>query len=262
MSKETKVVAKETSFTEITDSQWQVISKYLDVKKKRKYPLRTIFNAIVYMCCVGGPWRLLDSKYPKWQLVYYYFAKWRDEGVWEEIQLALVTLERIRQGREAEPSMIALDSQSIKTVQFVHKDIGTDGGKSINGRKRHIAVDLLGLPLAIHVSAANISDNQGGIIVLEKLKGISSRLSLIRTDAGYKVAFENAARKYGYTVECTQKPESQIGFIPQKGRWQVERSFAWLNFRRRLAKDYEKLAVSHEAFLNIAFISFIINRLA
>ena len=252
---------RETSYSELTDSQWQVISEILNDQRKRKISMRVIINAMIFMCCSSFAWRLLPTSFGKWQLVYYYFAKFRDEGIWEEVQLVLMEYIREEAGREKEPSALAFDSQPVKSVQFISQDVGIDGGKHVNGRKRHIAVDALGFPLAIHVSAANISDNQGGIVLLEKLKGMSTRLKLIRVDAGYKVAFVDEATKYGYSVEYGQKPESQKGFVPQKGRWQVERSFGWLNFRRRLAKDYEKLAISHEAFLLIAFISFIINKL-
>lgn len=252
---------RKTAYSELTDSQWQVIAEILNNQRKRKISLRVVINAMFYMCCSSLAWRLLPAEFGKWQLIYYYFAKFRDEGIWEQIQLVLMEYMREQSGRDKEPSALAFDSQSIKSVQFISQDIGVDGGKCVNGRKRHIAVDVMGFPLAIHVCAANISDNEGGIALLEKLKGMSTRLKLIRVDGGYKVKFVEEATKHGYTVEYGQKPESQKGFVPQKGRWQVERSFGWLNFRRRLAKDYEKLAVSHEAFLAIAFISFIISNL-
>lgn len=132
----------------------------------------------------------------------------------------------------------------------------------INGRKRTILVDTLGLPLSIKVSSANVSDNEAGIKALEEIKGCVPRLKKITADNGYKLTFTQHVKvNFGWEIEIAQKPESTKGFIPQKNRWQVERSFSWLNFRRRLFKDVEKLVESSEAMLKIAFISFITNRL-
>ena len=139
---------RETSYSELTDSQWQVMAEILKDQRKRKISLRSMVNAMIYMSCVSMAWRLLPSSFGKWQLVYYYFAKFRDEGIWEQIELSLVELARKAAGRNAEPSALAFDSQSIKSVQFISEDIGIDGGKYVNGRKRHIAVDVLGLPLS------------------------------------------------------------------------------------------------------------------
>ena len=123
-------------------------------------------------------------------------------------------------------------------------------------------VDKLGLPLAIKVTAANISDNEAGIAALEQLKGKVPRLNKIAADAGYKEKFiSHVEQIYGWEVEIVQKPESSQGFVPEKNRWQVERSFSWFNFRRRLFREVEKTIESSEAMLQIAFISFIINKL-
>lgn len=142
------------------------------------------------------------------------------------------------------------------------EETGIDGGKKINGRKRTILVDKLGLPLAIKVTAANISDNQSGILAIDLLRGKVSRLKKIAADNGYKNTFcQYVEDTYKWEVEIAQKPESSKGFIPEKNRWQVERSFGWLNFRRRLFREVEKTIFSAEAMLQIAFISFIINKI-
>jgi putative transposase len=229
-----------TAYSELSDSQWQVIKGFFDSQRKRKTDLRVIVNAINYMTCNNLPWRLLPPHFGKFSLVYYYFSKFRKDGIWEKIQIELTKKAREKAGRERDPSALAIDSQSVKTVQFVSESVGVDGGKKVKGRKRHIAVDAAGFPLAIHVSAANVSDNDGGIVLLEKLKGISDRLRLFRADAGYKNSFMEAAKALGWRVEYGQRPESEKGFVPQTGRWQVERTFGWLNFRRRLDKDRVK----------------------
>jgi len=249
-------------FTELTNSQWEVIKNLLDDHRKRKYSLRDIVNAILKITRTGCQWRNLDEKYPPWESVYYYFRKWQKADIWSELLCQLVRLERLRQGRQAQPSVCAVDSQSVKVAALVSVDKGIDGHKCINGRKRHIAVDILGLPLAFFVSAANKNDGQMGIELFPQLYQTSKRLQLIRTDNAYKGYFTECANYCGYVVETTKKPESQKGFVPQTGRWQVERAFGWFNFFRRLSKDYEKTVESSVNFMQIAFIDIILARLA
>ena len=251
-----------THFSELTDSQWQFIEKIINDQRKRKHSLKVIINAIFWINTTGCQWRNLDSKYPPWQTVFYHFTQFKVRGIWEELLDALVVFERKSQNKEATPSLLAIDSQSVRTVQFVSEEIGVDGGKKINGRKRTILVDKLGLPLAIKVTAANISDNQSGILAIDLLKGKVSRLKKIAADNGYKNTFcQYVEDTYKWEVEIAQRPESSTGFIPEKNRWQVERSFGWLNFRRRLFREVEKTIFSAEAMLQIAFISFIINKI-
>ena len=251
-----------TGFTELTDSQWQFIDNIINDQRKRKHSLRTIVNAIFSLNNGGVQWRSLDSKYPPWQTIFYHFTQFKERGIWENILDSVVVNERNRQGRTDTPSLLAIDSQSVKKVQFTNEQTGIDGGKNVNGRKRTILVDSLGLPWSIKVTAANISDNQSGILAVDLLTGKVPRLKKITADSGYKVTFkEHVETNYNWKVEVMQKPESTTGFIPQKGRWQVERSFGWLNFRRRLFRDVEKTILSSEAMIQIAFISLIINRI-
>jgi putative transposase len=173
----------------------------------------------------------------------------------------VVKAERKRQNRQEYPSVAAIDSQSVKKGMFVGKDTGIDGNKKVNGRKRNIMVDSLGLPLALSVTAAHVYDGKEGKNLLEDLKEDSSGLKIIRADNTYKGGFVEAAKAFGWEVLFRQKPEGTKGFIAQKGRWQVERSFAWLNSFRRLSKDYEKTVASSVAFLAIAFFNLILYRL-
>ena len=251
-----------TNFSEFTDSQWQVIEKIIDCKRKRKHSLRVIINAIFWINNTGSQWRNLDSKYPKWQTIFYHFTRFKENGVWEKILDFLVILEREKEQKQSTPSLLAIDSQSVKIFQFIFEEKGIDGEKLINGRKRTILVDTLGLPWAIKVTAANISDNQAGILATNLLQNKVPRLTKITADMGYKKSFiEYINTNHEWEVEIAQKPESTAGFVPQKNRWQVERSFGWLNFRRRLFRDVEKTILSAEAMLQIAFMSFIINKL-
>lgn len=253
----------QTQFTELTDSQWEIIEKYISHHKPRKHNLRTIVNAILWVCRVGGQWRNLDSQYPKWESVYYYFYIWSRSGIWEELLSELVSLERQREGRAAIPSAVAIDSQSIKAGPFISgATIGIDGGKKIKGRKRHLIVDTLGLPLVIEVTPADTHDGVAGVEMLWQLEKRAPDVKLIRTDGTYGGYFKETAEQiYRWEVETNQKRPSQEGFVPQEGRWPVERSFAWTNSFRRMAKDFEKTFQSAKAFLQITFVAVILNRL-
>jgi transposase len=209
----------------------------------------------------GLQWRNLEGSYPPWELVYYYFRKWQADGTWSKVLAMLVVKERQRNGRQKQASAAAVDSQSVKKGSLISLDTGVDGAKVVNGRKRHLAVDTLGLPLALHVSSAQVQDGQAGIELLWQLEKASGKLALIRADHAYCGYFEDCADLYQWPVEISQKPETQKGFVPQKGRWQVERSFAWFNFFRRLSKDYEKTTASSLCFMQVAFIDIILNRL-
>lgn len=120
-------------------------------------------------------------------------------------------------------------------------------------------VDTHGLPLVIYVGKANANDGQEGVELLAELEKNYKSVQNITVDAAYKNTFEQAAFWCGIEVEISQKPESTKGFVPQKNRWQVERSFSWLNFYRRLSKDYEKKPDCSVAMIQLAFFSLILN---
>ncbi len=128
---------------ELTDAQWQVIEKILNQTRKRKYELRAIVNAILWVLRTGSQWRNLPGGYPPWQSVYYYFRRWQANGLLERLNSELNQAERIKQGKKTTPSLLCIDSQSVKVAAFVSKDKGIDGNKRINGNKRHLIVDTL-----------------------------------------------------------------------------------------------------------------------
>jgi transposase len=251
----------QTSQEALTDFQWEYIKKIVDNGRKRKTCLRMVVDALLLLNRTGTQWRNLDSKYrSKLPIIQYYFYTWQKQGIWEQVLLALVKVARLKAGQLSNPSRAAIDSQSVKSVPFINQDRGVDGNKHINGRKRHLVVDKLGLPLAIGVSAAHCHDGIEGIELLWKLEPFE-RLELICADKAYRGEFMEAAELYGWSVEFGQKPESTDGFIPQKGRWQVERSFSWLNAYRRLAKDYEKTVASAINFIQLAFVNIILAKI-
>jgi transposase len=241
-------------FTELSDSQWQFIKVHLANQKPRKLCLRSVLNALFYLTSTGVQWRNLPKCYPAWQSVYYYFSQWQSNGTLAFIMNDLRVNSRVEAGKESSPSLVIIDSQSVKVAPFVQQDVGYDGHKKINGRKRHIVVDTLGYPVAVHVGAANENDGQAGLELLAALdKQHLPRLQCIRADQAYKGTFCESAQYFHWKVDTTQSPPSaHRGFIPQKNRWQIERTFGWLNFFRRLSKDYEKTTTSSAAFIMLA----------
>ena len=172
--------------TDLTDSQWQVIEGILNDQRKRKHSLRSVFNAIVYVAKTGCQWRMIPQDLPYWQLSYYYFWKWRNEGRWETMNKALRELRRKKAKREASPSVAVIDSQSIKCSEWGVPRKGYDGHKKVQGRKRHILVDTLGLVLLAVVGAANEHDSKAARSVFPRLASLKyTRLTKILADSAY-----------------------------------------------------------------------------
>ena len=252
---------------QLLPSSWSKISHFfVDNKvkvRKTKYCYSFIFEAIMWINRTGCQWRNIDSKYGKWELIYSYFRKWSKLGLFEQINSYLIEERRLEMGKEKQASVLVIDSQSVKVPTFIEQETGIDGNKKVNGRKRVIAVDSMGNVINVVVHAANLSDNYGGIALVDKLaiKSQTERLEKVLVDAGYKVTFENyiEAKFDGRCkVEIAQKPESSFGFVPTKTRWLVERAFGIFNFFRRLSKDYEKTVLSSENMILIASIATLI----
>lgn len=254
---------KVKKFERVSDTQWAKIHDLFEKKSSRGRPtetnLRAVFDALRYLLRTGCQWRNIPECFPKPCTVRYYFDKWKAEHLETKLLIRLVLSQREQMGRHPMPTLAAIDSQSVKIAPLISREKGIDGNKKINGRKRHIMVDSQGFLLAVHISAAHENDGKMGIECLAKMLNNYETIQIITTDAAYKNIFEKEAKSCGLCVEISQKPPSEQGFVPQKNRWQIERSFSWLNFYRRLAKDYEKNAESSAAMIQFAFISLLLN---
>jgi putative transposase len=223
--------------------------------------MREILNAILYVIRSGCAWRLIPHDLPNWRTVYGYFRAFRISGVWTRLHDTLREQVRRACGRKPTPSAAVIDSQSVKTTEKGGPR-GYDAGKKINGRKRHIVVDTLGLIIAIVVHEANIQDRDGAKLVLEKIKNGFGRLKLIWADGAYAGKLVEWTRLYIHRkLEIVKRSDDVKGFVVLPRRWVVERTFGWLRRYRRLSKDYEQLTENSEAVIQIAMINLMSKRL-
>ena len=249
--------------SDLTNSRWQFIKNIVDNGRKRKYSIREIMNAILYLTKTGCQWRMLPLHYPPWKSVYYYFNKWTKNGVLTTLHDFLVKNIRIKAGRNPEPSVGIIDSQTAKASNLCQGNVGYDGGKKTKGRKRHIAVDTMGLILSIVIHSANIHDSQGVSDVLWRLKAnYFHSIKKIIADGGYtgKELALWARSTFGWLIEVVLRSEkSSFEVLPK--RWIVERTFAWISFQRRTSKDYERSTESSLAFIHLSMIRIMLNRI-
>jgi len=250
--------------SDLTESQWQVIEKIIDPnQRKRKYSLFEIMNALLYITKGGIQWRMLPKNFAPWESVYYYYRKWKRDGLMEEVHDNLVERIRINAGKNPMPSVGIVDSQSVKACNLCEGEVGFDGGKKIKGRKRHIVVDTLGLIMIVVIHAANIHDSVGARDVMRALKDkYLTGIQRIFADGGYMgELIEWVKIQFGWVLEIVKRIEDHTFKVLPK-RWIVERTFAWLSFHRRLSKDYERLSESSIAFIQLSMIRLMLNRIS
>jgi putative transposase len=247
--------------TNLNNSQWQIISKFLDTQRNRKYNLRDIVNAILYVVKTGCQWRMLPGDFPSWRIVYYYFSKWNKQGVIEGIQLSLVEQVRKKSGKKATPTAGIIDAQSVKNTLVSSESKGFDAGKKIKGIKRHIIVDTLGLILAVVIQSASVQDRNGAIDVIKKLRAQFKKVILLFADGGYSGKLEAAVKqRWKIIIQIVKKPQGSAFKVLPK-RWIVERTFSWIDTNRRNSKNYERLNQTCVAMVHLSAIRLMLNRI-
>jgi putative transposase len=256
--------------SDVTDEEWELIVLLIPPGKsgggKRTVIMREVVNGLMYVLSTGCQWRAIPKDLPPKSTVYDYFDLWTYDGTLQRIHHALYEQCREQAQREPSPTAAIIDSQSVKSAE--------KGGPAsmrrvttparIKGKKRHVLVDTLGLLLHAVVHPANVQDRDGAILVMATLFGMFPFLQKLFADGGYQgPEFSTALAEVRphLNVEIVKRSDRAKGFVVLSKRWIVERTLAWLNRCRRLAKDWENRNRKALAFLHLASIRLMLRKL-
>jgi putative transposase len=258
---------KQTYPSDLTKRQWKYVKKLLPKRQNKhclKWSWRIILNAIFYLQRTGCQWRFLPDSFPPWKTVYHYFRIWRLTNVWEDLNTSLRETIRVQAGRNPQPSAASIDTQ-VSTTTMVGGERGYNGYKRVNGRKRFLLVDTMGLLLKAKVVPANCSETDVAMVALEGLELRFPRLELVWADQGFKSwafdAWMKGSLKWELELTSGLSKPGQVDFRPAPWRWVVERSIAWLLSNRRLARSFERLPETEEALMYSCMTRLMLNRL-
>jgi putative transposase len=253
--------------SDLTDDQWALLEPHLPPEpgggRPRKTDPREVINAIFYITRTGCQWRYLPKDFPPKSTVWRYFDQWRHDGTLDRIHDRLRTKARTAEKPYHPRTSASVDSQSVDASSGGEQR-GRDNFKNVDGRKRHIVVDSMGLLLAVLVTAADVDDAKAAAELFARLEG-QPMGKVVRMYADNKyhnyALYEWVETNADWELVIVRKPEGTEGWVPLPIRWTVERTFAWLTRCRRLSLDREKTVLSSEAFIKLAMIQLMLNRL-
>ena len=252
--------------SDLTDAEWQLIDycfpKPTNRGRPREHSYRELLNAIFYVVKTGCQWRNLPTHFAPWGTTYHYLRLWKRNGLWTAIHHHLRETVRLIEGRNRHASAGIIDSQSVKSTE-VSEERGYDAGKKVNGRKRHILVDTIGLIIAVMVLPANIQDRDAAkqLLLLALGQRTRNRIKQIWADGGYAgMLLDWAWRACRCTIEIVKRSDLHA-FKVLPRRWVVERTFGWLGRYRRLSRDYERKANTGETMVYLAMLRLMLARL-
>jgi transposase len=252
--------------SDLTDEQWQVMQPLLPVPlantplggRPEKHHRRAVVDAIFYVVDNGIKWRALPADFPPWRTVYGFTRRWRADRVTHDLVDQLRALIRQAAGRDAEPTAGVIDAQSVaESAEGVvpKATSGYDRHKNVNGRKRHLLADTLGLLIAVTITPANVQDRDAAVTLLRRARARGRKLQRIWADNAYHGEWTTwAEHTCGTVIDIVTRDPGQVGFQVLPRRWVVERTNAWITRRRRCARDYERLPSQHAAMVQWAAI--------
>jgi putative transposase len=253
--------------TDLTDEQWRIVRPLIPPAKPGGRPrttdMREVLNTLLYQARTGCQWELRPHDLPPKSTVWDYFQQWRDDGTWQRIVDALRKKVRAAEKPYSPRTTASVDSQSVDTTSGGEQR-GRDNAKNVDGRKRHIVVDSMGLLLAVLVTAASVDDAKAAQGLFARLQGQPmGKVRRMFADNKYHnfALYEWVEDNANWDLVIVRRPDGQKGWVDLPLRWTVERTFAWLGRCRRLSKDREKTVLSSEAFVKLAMIHLMLNRL-
>jgi putative transposase len=257
---------KATYPSDVSDEQWALIEPHIPVYpggRPRTTDLRAVVDAILYVLRTGCQWRYLPADFPPKSTVWRYFDEWRHNGTLDTLHDLLRKKVRTQKKPYAPRTTASVDSQSVDTTSGGAQR-GRDNAKNVDGRKRHIVVDSMGLLLAVLVTAADVDDATAAAEVFARPDAHPmSRVGRMFADSKYHnhALYRWVDEHARWELVIVRRPDGAEGWVKLPIRWTVERTFAWLGKCRRLSKDRERSVLSSEAFIKLAMIHLMLNRL-